>query len=134
MQGCQRKTRGSTDCRNGCFYALGVPGHRFAEAAHWLENRVPLLADQNGRVEFFFEQWNAHAIYFRDADGNIGELIARHNLETNSEEPFGARSLLGVSEIGWVFDHTKNAAIRRNYVEKYLSRTKLLDSCTTSGC
>lgn len=65
----------------------------------------PMLANQNGRKEFFFEEWNAHAIYFCDADGNISELIARHTLEASSEGPFGAGSLLGVSETGVVVDN-----------------------------
>ncbi len=83
-------------------YALRIPEHQFAEAREWLRARVPLLTDSAGRDSFHFEAWNAHGVYFADADGNIAELIARHALQDTSLEPFDARSVCSIAEIGCV--------------------------------
>lgn len=71
--------------------AFNVAEHRFADAKARLAERVALVGD-----EYFFEDWNAHACYFRDPAGNLLEFIARHTLptETDSLVP------LCVSEIG----------------------------------
>lgn len=79
--------------------AFNIPENQLAAAKVWLKPRVPLL--QNGDSdEWFFADWNAHTVYYLDADGNILEFIARHNLPTATEQPFTWRSLLSVSEIG----------------------------------
>ena len=82
-------------------YAINVPTNKFAQAKQWLQERTKLLVDpENGKDEIFFERWNAHAVYFKDAAGNIGELIARHTLANKKEGPFGLNDLLCISEIG----------------------------------
>ena len=43
-------------------------------------------------IDFSF--WNARALYFEDADANVLELIARHDLP-NASDGVGPRSLLG---------------------------------------
>ena len=63
---------------------------------------MPLLTDSEGRDSFHFETWNAHGVYFADADGNIVELIAHHALQDTSHEPFSALSVCGIAEIGCV--------------------------------
>jgi len=79
--------------------AFNIPENQLAAAKVWLKQRVPLL--QNGDSdEWFFADWNAHTIYYLDADGNILEFIARHNLHTATEQPFTWQSILSVSEIG----------------------------------
>lgn len=79
--------------------AFNIPENQLALAKGWLGARAPLL--QNGDSdEWHFADWNAHTIYYLDTDGNILELIARHNLPTASAAPFTWRSLLSVSEIG----------------------------------
>ncbi len=75
--------------------AFDVPEHRFGEATAWLRERAPLLHDA-GQETFFSEHWNAHMLYFRDADGNILELIGRHTLP----RPGHAGLLVNVSEVG----------------------------------
>ena len=91
------------DRQHGVYhYAVGVPGHRFADAIAWLEARVPLLTNRDGQREFYFDAWNAHAVYFADADGNIAELVAHHTLDSPSSGAFSAHSLLGVNELGVV--------------------------------
>lgn len=79
--------------------AFNIPENQLAAAKQWLMPRVPLL--QNGTSdEWFFADWNAHAVYYLDPAGNILEFIARHNLPTASTQPFTWRSILSVSEIG----------------------------------
>lgn len=81
-------------------FAFNIPENQFAEAKQWLSERAPLHRDVAGRDEFDFRDWNAHAVYAFDGDGNIIELIARHGLRNGSSQPFGAGSLRCVSEIG----------------------------------
>ena len=79
--------------------AFNIPENQLGVAKAWLAARVPLL--QNGASdEWFFADWNAHAIYYLDPAGNILEFIARHNLPTASDRPFTWQSILAVSEIG----------------------------------
>jgi hypothetical protein len=97
----------SADAQTTPFYhfAWNIPENQFAEAKAWLSKRTPLLRDNlTGKYEVFFTAWNAHAVYFRDPAGNIGELIARHTLKNNSSKPFTVESLQCVSEIGLVTD------------------------------
>ena len=85
-------------------FALNIPSARFAEAKAWLSARVPTLPIPAGGDTMHWRAWNAHACYFRDPAGNIGELIARYNLVDGNElatgQPFGPQHLLGISEIG----------------------------------
>lgn len=84
-------------------FAWNVPENQFASAKAWLAKRTPLLIDSNTKKdEVFFASWNAHAVYFRDPAGNIGELIARHTLKNGSAKAFTEQNLLSVSEIGMV--------------------------------
>ena len=84
-------------------FAINVPGDSFAAAQEWLAARTPLLPMPDGGDTMHWRAWNAHACYFRDPAGNIGEWIARHNLP---EEPAlagdfdPAADLRGISEIG----------------------------------
>src|SRR6266571_7594606 len=79
-------------------FAFNIPENQFPAGKAWLAERVELWTD-NGRDEFYSESWNAHVVYFHDPDGNVGELIARHNLNNASDVPFGADSLLELSEV-----------------------------------
>lgn len=84
-------------------FAWNIPENQFAEAKAWLKQRTPLLVDnQTGKDEVHFASWNAHAVYFRDPAGNIGELIARHTLKNSSPTKFSVHSLECISEIGLV--------------------------------
>lgn len=83
-------------------YAFDIPENQFNEARQWLGERVEVIADKEGTSEFPFPDWNAHAMYFRDGDGNIAEFIARHNLPTASTLPFSAKSIVRISEVGLV--------------------------------
>jgi catechol-2,3-dioxygenase len=83
-------------------FAFNIPSHQFTEAKTWLSKRVALIKDSSGNNEFHSQNWNADMFYFYDAGGNIGEFIARHDLKSNMTEPFSAKSLECVSELGIV--------------------------------
>jgi hypothetical protein len=84
-------------------FAFNIPHKKFKRAKEWLADRCPLLKDsRTGADELYFENWDAHAVYFQDPSGNIGELIARHTLDNSSDGPFSVSDILCASEIGIV--------------------------------
>jgi catechol-2,3-dioxygenase len=85
-------------------FAFNIPSHQFAEAKVWLSKRVELIKDSLGKDEFHTDNWNADNLYFYDAGGNVAELIARHDLQSESREPFSANGLECISELGVVTD------------------------------
>lgn len=81
-------------------FAFNISENKFVTAKNWLKNRTPLLKNDAGQDEIFFRAWNAHAVYFKDPGGNIGELIARHTMDNARSGEFSMEDLLCVSEIG----------------------------------
>jgi catechol-2,3-dioxygenase len=81
--------------------AFNVPENQLLAASVWLAERTSLVKE--GHM-FEFVDWNAHAIYFRDGEGNIMEFIARHNLPNSADNPldFDQTKILEVSEVGLV--------------------------------
>ena len=79
-------------------FAFNIPSNQIGDAHRWLKQRTSVL-EWEGREIHPFPHWEAEAIYFRDADGNIGELIARKKLQHLDLAPFGTDSLISVSEI-----------------------------------
>jgi hypothetical protein len=93
-------------------FALLVPGNRFEAALAWIGERTELLPDpETGEPVFDFDNWDALACYFHDPVGNIVELIAHRRIdESNTEGPFSAAELVGLSELGLVGDKAELAA------------------------
>jgi len=90
--------------------AFEVPNNLVDAAQAWLSERVTLLADQDGVMRFGPSgHWNTTNLYFDDPAGNIPELIARHDRNTEQSGPFTARHLLNVSEVGFVVSHVPDA-------------------------
>ncbi len=86
-------------------FAFNIPCNQIREGMAWLErSSIDLVADEKGEMRQDFTNWNAEATYFYDPAGNIVELIARRDLQNESEHPFGRESLLEISEIGIVCD------------------------------
>ncbi|HXO20050.1 MAG TPA: VOC family protein [Thermoanaerobaculia bacterium] len=85
-------------------FAFNIPENKLDLARRWLGERTPLAVSPGGQEVFHFPTWNAHSIYFYDAVGNLGELIARHNLPNATPGPFSEREILYASEIGLVVD------------------------------
>ena len=80
-------------------FAFNVPGDAFQLAKNWLQQRVPLLIE-DGEDEIFFENINAHSVYFYDADENVVELIARHDVNPNKAlETFTVSDILDIGEM-----------------------------------
>ncbi|MEM9916473.1 MAG: VOC family protein [Bacteroidota bacterium] len=84
-------------------FAFNIPALQMEEACHWTRARCPLLQDGDAQI-IDFPNWNAQAIYFFDADLNIVEFIARKNLALPSVGAFSAKSVDGISEIGFPVD------------------------------
>jgi catechol 2,3-dioxygenase-like lactoylglutathione lyase family enzyme len=80
--------------------AFRIPSAGYADALAWLGSRAALLTGADGRPEFAFPDWNADAMYFRDPDGNVLELIAHHDLPEPYVPPFAPGTMLGVCEVG----------------------------------
>jgi catechol-2,3-dioxygenase len=80
--------------------AFNIPGSQFQAAKKWISSRVPLLQDEDGKVEFKSESWNSDSVYFKDAAGNVLEFIAHYNLKDSAAGAFDGRQILQVSEIG----------------------------------
>ncbi len=84
--------------------AFNIPQNNIDEALQWcLANQFKMLPFQNENL-VDFPNWNARSVYFLDNNGNILELIARHDLNNATAESFNATQLLCVSEIGLVVD------------------------------
>lgn len=81
-------------------FAFDVPENQFQEAFQWLRERVTPSANAEGQAQFRFEKWNSDSVYFKDPDGNILELIARHNQPNASSVDFSSHSILSISEFG----------------------------------
>lgn len=79
--------------------AFNIPSNKINEAFSWLSDKTTVL-DYKGEQITTFSNWNAEAIYFYDADGNIMEFIARHNLNIEDDLSFSATSILNISEVG----------------------------------
>jgi catechol 2,3-dioxygenase-like lactoylglutathione lyase family enzyme len=84
--------------------AFRIPADAYADAMAWLGERVALLANTDGSHAFPFPDWNADAMYFRDPDGNVLELIAHHDLADAYAAPFGPGDLLAIGEVGVAVD------------------------------
>jgi catechol 2,3-dioxygenase-like lactoylglutathione lyase family enzyme len=80
--------------------AFRIPSAAHADALEWLGERTALLPNADGGREHPFPDWNADAMYFRDPDGNVLELIAHHDFDDPYEPPFGPAHLLAIGEVG----------------------------------
>lgn len=83
-------------------FAFNIPENKLNEAIEWCRNKVDLIVIEDQDVITNFENWNAHAVYFYDNNGNLLEFIARHDLHNSETETFSSKSILNISEIGIV--------------------------------
>jgi catechol-2,3-dioxygenase len=85
-------------------FAFNIPSNKIEEASEWLAKRTPLLwLEESNSFIANFDSWHAKSVYFIDPAGNIGEFIARFDLNDNVEEMFSPAHLRCVSEVGIVF-------------------------------
>jgi catechol-2,3-dioxygenase len=83
-------------------FAFNIPENQITEAIKWTMCRVELLPVTETSKIADYKQWNAHAIYFQDNNGNVLEFIARHDLRNTSLNDFSAAAIQCISEIGLV--------------------------------
>lgn len=83
-------------------FAFNIPENQLEEAIKWCQNKVDLIRIEDKNVITHFENWNAHAVYFYDNNGNLLEFIARHDLNNEQVGEFNSASILNISEIGIV--------------------------------
>jgi catechol-2,3-dioxygenase len=67
---------------------------------------VELLRDASARSRFQFASWAAEALYFRDCDGHLVELIAREQ----APPPGSSSAIAGISEFGMAVPDVGEAA------------------------
>ena len=84
--------------------AWAIPENKFNLSKKWLAERTPLLKDATGTDEFYFRYVNRRGVYFEDPDGNVLELIARHDLKDAADGDFSLSDLLYVNHVGLAAD------------------------------
>jgi hypothetical protein len=92
---------------SGPFYhfAINIPANKIEEAKDWIHNKVKLLWMEDYKSDIAdFINWHAKSIYFYDPAGNILELIARFDLNNESDDSFSSNQFLSINEVGLVFD------------------------------
>lgn len=81
-------------------FTFTIPRNTLLQAKEWLLKRVPLLCTKEGEDVVHFPTIHARSLYFFDAANHILEFMAHDDLSQEREGPFGAASVLTVSEIG----------------------------------
>ncbi|MGT2462305.1 VOC family protein [Sinomonas atrocyanea] len=96
--------RGSAGA-GGQHLAFTIPRLMFDTAKRWIAERVELLRDADGKDDFeTAPHWNAHSLYFPDADGNILEFIIRRDIPDDRTGPFSPGHIQCISEVGIAAD------------------------------
>ncbi len=83
--------------------AFAVSADSSQDALSWLRGRVAPMRVAGAEIVDGPAGWDSESVYFRGPDGAILELIARHRLAdrpAGQAAPFGAGSLLSISEVG----------------------------------
>ena len=93
-------TQALPDFDGAYHFAFNIPENQFGAAKAWISARIPLLKDEEGKIEFDSASWNSHSVYFKDTAGNVLEFIARHNLKNARTFTFDGTQILNISEIG----------------------------------
>jgi len=89
------------DHGSGYHLAFNIEPSLFLEAAAFLQRQEIQLLESENKVLIDFPHWNARSMYFRDAEQNILEYIARYNLPHHQHDRlFNPNDVLSISEIG----------------------------------
>ena len=95
-------------------FAFNIPSNQFQEAKRWIQSRQPLNVE-DGKDEVYFQNIDAHSLYFNDPSGNIVEFIARHASGNERTDAFSMNSLISIGEINLTTKETE--AIGRQLIE-----------------
>nr|WP_222439327.1 hypothetical protein [Sporosarcina sp. BP05] len=97
-------------------FAFNIPANKFKEAKLWTKERVKLAVEDN-EDEVYFENLDAHALYFYDPAGNIVEFIARHSVSEESSKPFSIKSIFNISEMSLTVNDSIHASNQLNEID-----------------
>jgi hypothetical protein len=119
-------------------FAFNIPYNKIEAARLWLKEKINLIWIEDYQSEIAeFTNWKARSLYFFDPAGNILELIGRKEYPTGTENGFGSKDFLSVSEIGIVFSKeeydNKIAEIMDLMELDYFSRQKPLPGFSAIG-
>jgi catechol 2,3-dioxygenase-like lactoylglutathione lyase family enzyme len=79
-------------------FAFNIPENQAESAYDYYAAKVDMIPfGEQDIVDF--QAWNAHSFYFTDNNGNILEMIARHDLPNARPLPFRPSAISGVSEV-----------------------------------
>ena len=93
-------------------YCFLIPSNQINTAKEWLVKRLTLIELDKHKFIQRWESWNADAIYFYDASGNIVEFIARYDLKNESSDDFGIKQIISINEIGMPSKHVRDLNIQ----------------------
>jgi hypothetical protein len=119
-------------------FAINIPSNRIGEAKDWFTNKVKLLWIEDYKSDIAdFVNWHAKSIYFYDPAGNILELIARFDLNNNSNDTFSSKQLLAINEVGLVLNQNefeaRTSELLKNYGLSYFSKQPPLSQFRAIG-
>jgi catechol-2,3-dioxygenase len=119
-------------------FAFNIPSNKIGEAKDWLNNKVKLLWMEDYKSDIAdFVNWHAKSVYFYDPAGNILELIARFDLNNDTNETFSSKQFLSINEVGLVFNQNKFEArtseLLKNYALSYFSKQPPLSQFRAIG-
>lgn len=95
----------STKVQKQYHFAFNIPSNLFEDAKVWIQKKyIPLLTHQ-GKDEVFFQNINAHSLYFYDPEENVVEFIARHDVNPIVEvDKFSVQTIIDIGEMNLTTD------------------------------
>ncbi len=108
-------------------YAIATPVNSIHAVQRWCDVHVDLITGATHGPIYAFDEWNADAVYFRDAAGNIGEFIARRDANQATPTTFTLADCLGICEIGVASTHVPSLVqhLKSNYgLQSYFSHNE----------
>ena len=101
-------------------FAINIPANKIEEAKNWLNDRVELIWIEQYKGDIAdFVNWHAKSLYFYDPAGNILELIARFDLNNETDEQFSSAQMLSISEVGFVFNEDELNKRTESLLQRY---------------
>ena len=108
-------------------FAINIPANKIREAKDWLNSKVKLLWMEDYKSDIAdFVNWHAKSVYFYDPAGNVLELIARFDLNNETDDSFSSKQFLSINEVGLVFNQenfeVRTAELQNLYSLSYFSK------------